>query len=462
MSQTVKINIESIIDKTIDSIDLSNSAVEPEVIAESVIESPTRTISESEYDEIIHEWFYRLPKGFAESPYTDAEYAVLNEIMVERGYDPLTSSVMQLQLELSAIDDVEEDEAILSEAVMTKDELIDIIRSTELPDQVLQYIARQIDSLSSEAGVIEILKEKGYDDQHSKRIFDKAVELDSYNELRDYLTNPKKAIPFSKLGISGNLNSILPRVGLSDAFVDWLFTFKPTIGGVNSGNAENLLRVILKGGHIPNKGDVGTDKFDVEMKTSKKDSGFRFTGQSGYGTGLEVSTFMFEAIARLYGKDLPEDFPDLKGKNDTRLQLYYDANKESLADTYIKDLIKRKKITKNQVAKLYAAALQRAYKNYNGDMLGDVILPSIDNFGKLNTKEFFPRLAALEFRYYADAEEWGALMAVNEKRDYIIFDKNATIEELAKIFKTRFKLSAPNTKPKATVQDSRVGIEYRG
>jgi hypothetical protein len=95
-------------------------------------------------------------------------------------------------------------------------------------------------------------------------------------------------------------------------------------------------------------------------------------------------------------------------------------------------------------------------------MLGDVINPSIDSNGKLNTKEFFPRLAALEFRYYADAEEWGALIAVNEKRDYIILDKTATIDELAKIFKARFILTAPNTKPKATVQDSRVGLEYKG
>ena len=408
---------------------------------------------------VIREWFFRLPKGYAEPPYTESELETLAETMQDLG---VPSDIFQADMPTTITESVDNANAlVLTEAAVTKDELIDLIKNTELPTHVLQYIARQIDSMASESSVIERLKDKGYDDQHSKRLFDKAVEYESYNQLRDYLSAPEKAIPFARLGSSGNLNSILPKTKLSDDYIDWLFTYKPTIGGVASGNAENLLRVILKGGHVPSKGDVGTDVFDVELKTSKRGSGFRFTGQSGYGTGLEVSSFMFEAIARLYGEDLPEDFPDL-GTNDTRTQLYYDSNKESLMDSYVNDLIKRGKINKAQVAELYAAALKRAYKSFNGDIIGDVINPSIDSNGKLNTKEFFPRLAALEFKYYADAEEWGALMAVNDSRDYIVLNKTLSIDELAEIFKSRFKLYAPNTKPKATVQDSRVGIEYRG
>jgi hypothetical protein len=454
-----KDTLDKIID--IDSMFQRNTSDTKELVTEHVTNKPVNhKISEAQYNRVISEWFYRLPNGYAVAPYTNEEISVLNEVLLEYGFEPLVAEVDIADHVVSNTEEVEE--SVLTEAAMSKDELIDLIKNTEMPDQVLQYIARQIDSLSSEASVIETLKTKGYDDQHSKRIFEKAVELESYNELRDYLSNPDKAIPFSKLGISGNLKSIISSTGLSDKFVDWLFTYKPTIGGVNSGNAENLLRVILKGGHIPAKGDLGTDEFDVEVKSAKMGSGFRFTGQSGYGTGLEVSSFIFEAIAKLYGSDLPKDFPTFKDIDDNRTQLYYVTNKESLADTYFKDLIKRKKIDKARVAKLYAAALQRAYKNYNGDMLGDVINPSIDSNGKLDTKEFFPRLAALEFRYYADAEEWGALIAVNDKRDYIILAKTATIDELAKIFKTRFKINAPNTKPKATVQDSRVGLEYKG
>ena len=105
MRQTVKINIESIIDKTIDSIDLSNSAVEPEVIAESVIETPTHTVSEEEYDMVLREWFYRLPKGYAISPYTNEELRVLNTVLLEYGFVPLAT---EADLVDQAFNDAEE------------------------------------------------------------------------------------------------------------------------------------------------------------------------------------------------------------------------------------------------------------------------------------------------------------------------------------------------------------------
>ena len=36
-------------------------------------------------NKIIHEWFYRLPKGYAIAPYTDQELKVLNEVLDENG-----------------------------------------------------------------------------------------------------------------------------------------------------------------------------------------------------------------------------------------------------------------------------------------------------------------------------------------------------------------------------------------
>lgn len=38
-----------------------------------------------DFDGIVREWFYRLPKGYADAPYTDAELAVLNEVLSENG-----------------------------------------------------------------------------------------------------------------------------------------------------------------------------------------------------------------------------------------------------------------------------------------------------------------------------------------------------------------------------------------
>ena len=36
-------------------------------------------------DKIIHEWFYRLPKGYAIAPYTKQELDILDEVLTENG-----------------------------------------------------------------------------------------------------------------------------------------------------------------------------------------------------------------------------------------------------------------------------------------------------------------------------------------------------------------------------------------
>ena len=37
------------------------------------------------FDAIVREWFYRLPKGYADAPYSQEELAILDEVMTEQG-----------------------------------------------------------------------------------------------------------------------------------------------------------------------------------------------------------------------------------------------------------------------------------------------------------------------------------------------------------------------------------------
>jgi len=175
-------------------------------------------------------------------------------------------------------------------------------------------------------------------------------------------------------------------------------------------------------------------------------------GQSGYGSGYDIALDIFEAIQTAYGDNLPDNFPDVTSS--TAIQLYYKSGKESLADQYLKDLVKKNLLKRSQIVDIYSKALQRFYKNYKGDIKGDVADPGINSDGSFNAKELFPRLAALEFRYYADSEPWDAFMSLNYKKDYLIMGKDDTMNELIKIFKDKFAVGAPNTKPKATSQDS--------
>ena len=221
-----------------------------------------------------------------------------------------------------------------------------------------------------------------------------------------------------------------------------------------------MLRVILKGGHVPAKGDVGAEGIEIELKsTQTKSSGFRMRGQSGYGSGYDVALDVFNAIAIAYGEEVPEDFPDVT--SDNRIQLYYKSAKPSLSDTYFKDLVKRGKMKPNEIVKIYSNAVRKLYKNYKGSLETDIFSPSVKSDGTLDITELLPRFAAVEFQYYAASEPWEAFMVLNFNKDYFIMRKDNSIEGLADIFKDKFNIGAPNTKPKATSQDSMTGVQLK-
>ena len=52
-------------------------------------------------------------------------------------------------------------------------------------------------------------------------------------------------------------------------------------------------------------------------------------------------------------------------------------------------------------------------------------------------------------------------MVLNHQKDYFIMRKDNSIEDLADIFKDKFNIGAPNTKPKATSQDSMTSVQLK-
>ena len=52
-------------------------------------------------------------------------------------------------------------------------------------------------------------------------------------------------------------------------------------------------------------------------------------------------------------------------------------------------------------------------------------------------------------------------MSLNYQKDYLILYKNASIDKLTDIFKNKFNIGAPNTKPKATSQDSMTAVQLK-
>ena len=115
----------------------------------------------------------------------------------------------------------------------------------------------------------------------------------------------------------------------------------------------------------------------------------------------------------------------------------------------------------NQIADIYGNAVKGLYKNYKGNLETEVFVPSIKSDGTLNIPELLPRFAAVEFQYYAATEPWEAFMVLNFNKDYFIMRKDNSVEDLADIFKDKFNIGAPNTKPKATSQDSMTSVNLK-
>jgi len=426
-------------------------------------------------EDIIREWFYRLPKGYAQPPYTKKEMDVLHAVLEDHNVNGsiFVKEVDQLDQAFHDAKPVEKDDEVTESIVetiemsdelltegYTKDDLIAVIKETPLPDKLIAYLSRLIDSSTSETSAIKGLETRNFDKVSSKAMFDKAVEMDSYKQLQDLVTGEVQGIDFDALGLEGNLQSAIDKIGFSKEFSEWLYNYRPAIGGVNVGAGENMLRVILKGGHVPSKGDVGAEGIEIELKaTQTKSSGFRMRGQSGYGSGYDVALTVFEAIQEAYGEELPEDFPDVA--SDNRIQLYFKSGKDSLGDIYFKDLVKKGKLRTNQIADIYGKAVRKLYKNYQGNLETEIFVPSVKSDGSLDITELLPRFAAVEFKYYADSEPWNVFMVLNYNKDYFVMSKDNSIEELADIFKDKFNIGAPNTKPKATSQDSMTSVQLK-
>ena len=140
-------------------------------------------------DSIITEWTYRLPKGY---PTTDSDYNILRNVLSEmtdlsdddqdkivnqaKGLEPIVTETITNIPTNALIETINSNGDLLLEGY-TKEDLINVIKSTALPDKLIQYISRLIDSATSESSIVKLLQQdKGFDLPTAKRIFDKAVE----------------------------------------------------------------------------------------------------------------------------------------------------------------------------------------------------------------------------------------------------------------------------------------------
>lgn len=434
-------------------------------------------------DDILLEWSYRLPKGFPTMKNgkfaVKSELKVLQEVLAENGINEMPSFVksktpisntLTEQPQTNNIQAFDEDSVweSLLEGQYSKDDLISLIKSTELSEKDLIKVTRIIDAVGSESGIVELLQtQKNFDESTSKQVFRMATESDSYKQLLDMLSSPENQISLNELGQSGNLIEKVSATGVTTEFAKEMANLVPYTS-VKMGRYEVFLRLFLQGGQSPSKkGDVEVSGEQMEVKsTISKGSGFRLRGQSGYGNGKQVQTNFLKQVQDAYGKggvnhggsqNIPQNILDAyKSQNG---QMWY-GTKDSWAVLANRDLIEVGLKDKDEVIQMWATALSEIYPNTSPETITPFIAPAFKDNGDIAVKDAAARLAAYEFTIYRAAEGFAYFVAVNYQDNYGFIPKDMEGDALVDVFSSMFKvISLPNTKNNSTPQDSLTAIE---
>lgn len=237
--------------------DVTPNPTVTELVTESVIEQPApRVVTEEEYDMVLREWFFRLPKGYAITPYTNEELRVLNEVLLEHGFEPLAT---EADLVDQAFNDAEEvEESIITEATTIQASLIKKVKAAKkekafatflnnLPGGEMQTeLPKFLNSLSA--------KEQ---DDFVKKLY----SVKSINQIQpaDY-----------KSGVGSKIfNLYTPGTGRGEMFLGMMVAGSKVSGGSESFDLR-----------------IGNDKYEVK-DYSKDNKGIRL------GTKGKVTQFSF-------------------------------------------------------------------------------------------------------------------------------------------------------------------------
>lgn len=243
-----------------------------------------------DFDVIVKEWFYRLPKGYADAPYTEEELAVLDEVLNEHGV--VLTEVDELDQAFLDAEPVEDlDESVLEEDIekITKNDIIKQINSVDLSQEDLIKLNHFIISATYKPQVIKYLSSKNISPENYQ-IGEDAVNI-VLNKITT-LPNAADVIKYFEAPVdlkwdTNGRGNIQKLTGLPDSTIAKLITIQPGAdrGGNATGPAEIAFSLLFK--NIKNAtggGDLELNGKTVELKG--KDG--RLGSQSGRGKELNL------------------------------------------------------------------------------------------------------------------------------------------------------------------------------
>ena len=223
------------------------------------------------FDAIVREWFYRLPKGYADAPYTVEELSVLEEVMTEFGI--ALNEVDELDQGFLDAEPVEEDNTLYEaedeeEILLSRKELADILLNGEFSDKALKRIQNLIvRDTNLEVELQEFLSNKipSSEQQHIESVIEILLSPGTdQKKLTAYVNSTSQQVPVETfINKPTGLDVFQNASGIGKKSLSRLATFIQK--GV--GPFEWLLAVLLKNGARPSgKGDLMVNGKAMEVK----------------------------------------------------------------------------------------------------------------------------------------------------------------------------------------------------
>jgi hypothetical protein len=256
-------------------------------------------------EKVIQEWFFRLPKGYAEPPYSSEEMRIFREVLSEHineSPDILDQGFLDatpVEKDIEENDTASENEMFyeyISDDVLTedydkvsKDDIVKLIKNTDLDSEDLFKINQIINSVAFKSSVIQYFEKKNITSGNYQIgqdavniIFNKIAKLPDAKEVIEYFESPKD-LKWDSAG-KGDITKL---TGLNDKTISNLIKIQPgaDAGGSATGPAE--IALILLFDNVFNStsgGDIVVDGQTTELKGK----GGRLGQQAGRGKELNI------------------------------------------------------------------------------------------------------------------------------------------------------------------------------
>jgi hypothetical protein len=401
-----------------------------------------------DFDYIVREWFYRLPKGYADAPYTEEELRILDKVLTENNIS--LSEVDELDqafLDAEPVEDIDEYDNIVTEAddepaLLSKQELADILLNGAYSEKNLKRIQNLITrNADAEFELERFLREEIVSSAEAKKV-DEVVDImlaggTDQQKLLEYIKN--RDIKWTEfLGNPTSLD-VFTKTGLSKTALSQLSTYRP-YGAKGVGPIEWLLAILLKGGARPRgHGDLLVDNTAFEVKAL----GGRLKSQNGTGGADSVrAEFINQYNTIASGKGSIPLIPAIQvgagvtklTDTDQTLQVITTPAAWSRGNFFNTLDIMNKRIMEltddetgalNMIAKAINTALH-AHNILDDTDYTKWIRESLNNDGTIDKKKFVREWATASFYYYLQTTDTAAEGKTKDPITYFVASNQGT------------------------------------